>query len=706
MKIYAHKKMNHKNNEYIYELLEDHENLTVIYGEKISKKEVVEKLGYSYEEFIRGIRFHDRGKINYNFQNKLNGEKFKREDSYHSLFSSILYLDNFFQEEDRIKRIQMFLNAYVIYKHHSNIKSLNDFDLCLEDIKRFEKFLSQKLTLNTATFEKIKNWMINKKTITKKDYFYIRYFYSVLASSDIFTTQEFMTGFKFDPCKSFKEISSKVNDNTIIKNIKNGILGDGINKLRSKIALEALENYKPGVSLLEAPTGSGKTITGCLLGEKANKEKVFYVAPFNNISNQTGEQLEKIFSKENIGLINSISEIEYYHDEERDTTSIEAYNDYYYFNSPVIITSGVKFFDILYSTKKRDILNFYSLVDSCVIIDEIQAFNLNLWKTFSLDIKFLSDIFNIDFIIMSATLPNLDIFANSFNRLIKNRDYYFKSSFFKDRVTFEKIYIDSLKKLEEKVLEANKIYPKVLVEFINKKLAKEFYENISSKVSNVFLLTGDTKNKEKKEILEITEDKNNLWEGILIGTQVIEAGIDIDFSVGFKDSSILENEEQFAGRINRNNKWKNSKIYLFNYYDEKKIYRNDVRVTPELTINNSEVFHWLEEKNFDSYYYKILNYLNMKNEFEKFYKFQEKYDFMKLIKNDSENIFILSEENKYLLDEYEKIYKNFHMGFYEKQILLKNLRAKIYDDSITIYPTDERMKQVQERVGIKFLSII
>ncbi|MGL6115079.1 MAG: CRISPR-associated helicase Cas3' [Cetobacterium sp.] len=704
MEIYAHRKKNPKNNEYIYESLDAHEELTVTYGKEISKREVVERLGYSYEEFLRGIRFHDRGKINYNFQNKLKGMKYTREDSYHSLFSSILYLENFSLETDGKKKRQMFLNAYVIYRHHSKIVSLNDFDLCLEDIKRFEIFLSTNLTITKGGFERLKNWMITKGNIDINDFFYIRYFYSVLGSADIFATQEFITGFKFQSCESFKNISHKINDNSIIKNIKNGILGEGINELRSKISLEALKNYRGGISLLEAPTGAGKTITAYLLGEKANKSKLFYIAPFNNISNQTSEELLNLFSSSDVGLMNSNTSIEYKNHDEKDTTAIEAYNDYYYLNSPIIVTSGVKFFDILYSNRKKDILNFYSLVDSCVIIDEIQAFNLNLWKSFSLDIEFLSKVFNIDFIIMSATLPNLDIFANTFHRLIENRDLYFKSSFFKDRVTFEKISIDSLEDLEEKVLEAYKNYPKVLVEFINKKVAKEFYERISSRVSDVFLLTGDTKNKERKEILKITENKDKFWKGILIGTQVIEAGINIDFSVGFKDSSILESEEQFAGRINRNDKFKNAKVFLFNYFDEKNIYRNDVRVTPELTVNNPEIFQFLVEKDFNSYYYKILNYLNTKPEFKEFYKFLEKYEFMKLIANDSENIFILSEENREILDEYEKIYKDFDMEFYKKQILLKNLRVKIYEDSITIYPGDKRMEKVQEKAKIKYLE--
>ncbi|MGL5621218.1 hypothetical protein [Cetobacterium sp.] len=130
----------------------------------------------------------------------------------------------------------------------------------------------------------------------------------------------------------------------------------------------------------------------------------------------------------------------------------------------------------MYSNKKKDILSFHTLANSCIIIDEIHAFNLNLWKTFSVDISMLSKIFNIDFIIMSATLPNLNIFSNNFNNLIKNRDYYFKSSYFKDRVEPILIDVQKLDDLKTKIIELSKEHSKNLIEFINKKSVYEFYE--------------------------------------------------------------------------------------------------------------------------------------------------------------------------------------------------------------------------------------
>lgn len=698
-RIYAHKRI--INNNIFYEDLEAHGALTREYTKEISSKDIVEKLGYDYEEFLNGVEAHDLGKQNLNFQNKIKNIS-NYGDTRHSIFSAILYIE----KNLKILNKQIFLNAYVIYKHHSMLTDIKDFNLELESIAQFKQLLQNEISLKKALFEKCLDSL--KKKIEVKDYLYVRYFFSVLGSADIFATQEFMSGYKFERCKEFSELNEYFKKDEILENIKNGRLGTGINELRSAMALEAMRNFKSGVSLLEAPTACGKTKTGYLLAELSNKKKLFYVAPFNSISNQTYKELLSLFPVEDVGLINSISEISLNFNDESEI--IEAYNNYYYLNSPIVVTSGVNFFNILYSNKKKDILSFYTFADSCIIIDEIHAFNLNLWKTFSLDISMLSKIFNIDFIIMSATLPNLKIFSNSFNKLIKNRDYYFKSSYFKDRVEPILLNIQKLDDLKTKIVEISKENSKILIEFINKKSAYEFYgmltKEFESSSKEILLITGDTKNQERQEILAKTESKTKNWEGILIGTQVIEAGVNIDFDIGLKDISILESEEQFAGRINRNALKKNSKVYFFNYFDAKKILKNDVRTSYELTLMDTNIFENFKNKEFLPFYERVIGFLDLKSEFKDYWNFEEKSKFMKLIDNDGETIFVLSNETEEIFEKYSEVYENIEITFYERAIKLKNLRSKIIDNSITLYRGDDRLEKVERRNGISYLKSV
>ena len=102
------------------------------------------------------------------------------------------------------------------------------------------------------------------------------------------------------------------------------------------------------------------------------------------------------------------------------------------------------------------------------------------------------------------------------------------------------------------------------------------------KVKNLYELSGD----DNKAFREYVIDKTNDKEVVIVATQVIEAGVDIDMDLGFKDISTLDSEEQFLGRINRSCKKSemNSIVYFFNMDDAEKIYKNDNRLEFDLRI--------------------------------------------------------------------------------------------------------------------------
>ena len=175
--IAAHKKK--VNDIYEYESLETHEDLTIEYAKKISSKEVVERLDYSYESFLKSIRYHDRGKRNINFQREkmgLEGYKILDGTTNHSQLSAILYLNDEIDKGNLNKETgkTIFLNAYVISCHHSNINNFEKFDLNLENFEEFEILIEEKIKLPKDKFEKILSFVKNQ--IDQKDYFYIRYY--------------------------------------------------------------------------------------------------------------------------------------------------------------------------------------------------------------------------------------------------------------------------------------------------------------------------------------------------------------------------------------------------------------------------------------------------------------------------------------------------------------------------------------------------
>ena len=116
----------------------------------------------------------------------------------------------------------------------------------------------------------------------------------------------------------------------------------------------------------------------------------------------------------------------------------------------------------------------------------------------------------------------------------------------------------------------------ILIEFIFKKTAREFFEILKDKMNEevvIVEISGDDNKFERKKIIKLIKERK---VNIVVATQVIEAGVDIDMDIGFKDISVIDSEEQFIGRINRSC-GNEGCAYFFNYDNEKVVYRDDVR---------------------------------------------------------------------------------------------------------------------------------
>ncbi|MDO5089749.1 MAG: helicase-related protein, partial [Leptotrichiaceae bacterium] len=145
----------------------------------------------------------------------------------------------------------------------------------------------------------------------------------------------------------------------------------------------------------------------------------------------------------------------------------------------------------------------------------------------------------------------------------------------------------------------------ILVEFIRKKTAYEFFEKLNSlnlRNRKIMLITSDDNKIERNRIINYLKNGNE--DVILVATQVIEAGVDIDVKYGFKNVSTLDSEEQFLGRINRNSRKKGAVVFFFYLDDPKRIYREDHRLGDELslTLLNEKNRENLLNKDFNSFY--------------------------------------------------------------------------------------------------------
>lgn len=728
-----------------------------------------------YSLIVNVIIFHDCGKINPRFQSIKMKNTLKKwtaidclDGTKHSILSVAIYFDYFYEkiqesllskDEKNMIYVFMLVNAYVISRHHGNLSRFEEF---LEEFQPNRQLADIFSCMNQGDFTEVyhgpfckrdrhmmnmprQNTRIYHSFLEKQCshaglYTYIRFLFSVLVSCDYYATSEYDNGIQMSAFGTIEntEFATQYEQSERVKQIRRlnpeSCVDDkkDINILRNRMFYEAeqtlLENKDANVAFAEAPTGAGKSNLAMNCSLKLldkNINKIFYVYPFNTLVEQNYDTLEKIYGKtdifKSIAVINSITPIplngtrkfwENLDKEENEKFYQKALLDRQFLNYPFILTTHVNLFQIMFGCEREAAISFYQLAGSVVVLDEIQSYKNVLWTEIMMFLQCYSRLLNMKIIIMSATLPKLDMLTGNHEKvvnLLENPEKYFQDARFKKRValSYELLYQDKkteMKELYAHVLGQAQKGRKLLMEFITKTSAEKFYHMLTESGREdlqIFCMTGDDNQIDRKRILREMDTADKDKAVILVATQVVEAGIDIDMDIGYKDISKLDSEEQFIGRINRNFKRKGV-VYFFDMDNESGIYKEDYRVDTAYTLRKDEMKQLLADKNFGKYYDYILKgirkYRNdRKNEngIEAFVDNVKKLDFvwisqkMKLIdKNDDwkMSVYFAREittdtgeiiDGKQVWERYRELLSDMTMNYAKKQILLSEVKSKM-----------------------------
>lgn len=728
-----------------------------------------------YSLIVNVIIFHGYGKINPRFQSITMKNTLRKwpvinclDGTKHSMLSAAIYLDYFYEkiqesplskDEKNVIHVFMLSNAYVISRHHGN---LSGFEAFLGEFQQNQQLADIFSCMNQGDFAEVYYGPFCKKglhsvnmpmqnkrkydSFSEKQslqlglYAYIRFLFSVLVSCDYYATSEYDNGIEMSAFGTIEntEFATQYEQSERVKQIRRfnpeSCVDDkkDINILRNRMFYEAeqtlLENKDANVAFAEAPTGAGKSNLAMNCSLKLldkNINKIFYVYPFNTLVEQNYDTLEKIYGQtdifKSIAVINSITPIplngtrkfwENLDKEENEKFYQKALLDRQFLNYPFILTTHVNLFQIMFGCEREAAISFYQLAGSVVVLDEIQSYKNVLWTEIMMFLQCYSRLLNMKIIIMSATLPKLDMLTGNHEKvvnLIENPEKYFQDARFKKRValSYELLYPDKKTEIEElyaHVLGQAQKGKKILMEFITKTSAEKFYHMLTESGREdlqIFCMTGDDNQIDRKRILREMDTVDEDKAVILVATQVVEAGIDIDMDIGYKDISKLDSEEQFIGRINRNFKRKGV-VYFFDMDNESGIYKEDYRVDTVYTLRKDEMKQLLADKNFDKYYDYILKgirkYRNdRKNEngIEAFVDNVKKLDFvwisqkMKLIdKNDDwkMSVYFAREittdtgeiiDGKQVWERYRELLSDMTMNYAKKQILLSEVKSKM-----------------------------
>lgn len=693
----------------------------------------------------------------------------------HSPLSASIYVNNFIKdindinnkEEKAFAGLCLYAFSYVIYNHHGDLENFSDFidyDNFNNKVSIFNSKPEYTVFLkDNIDIKQNPNNYIKIVTESKLEYNGYLFFIMIkLLQSSINVSDFIATGKFYNDDKNNKVSIKVINNITDIKkdyynheiyksnmkyaDDKTDVTISPINKLRSKMFLEATENlsknYDSNIYLLEMPTGAGKTFTSINLTldtiDYSGQDKLVYVFPFNTLVDQTKQVLDDAIKNSiDFEVINSIYPID---DSSKDYSDILLNRQMW--NYEGIITSHVSLFEVLISGKREASLAFLNLMDTMFVLDEIQTYKNDIWTETIEYIHTFNEVMNSKTLIMSATNPYLYSLIQkqeikdkiNVTKLIKDPSVYFQAREFKDRVIMNDSLVDSKITYPRLLLEVKKEIVlrrsleagnhKVLIEFIKKQSAQEFEQYLrvqyrKNKNTLILEIDGDTPLYMRKEIINRVKAEKDK-DIILISTQIIEAGVDIDMDIGFKDISTIDSEEQFMGRINRSSSKSNCRAFFFDIDIESKIYRGDLRLGK--TLREKKYWDIVKNKEFFKYYEEIFNiirYINNRyddNNLGEFYldlklcKFNDVYDRMKLIDTKTFSVFIPKKviidskiiDGDMIWNEYMSLYDNKHMPYAEKRIKLKNMEEKLSYFTFNIY--GEGLSGIDKVAGMYYID--
>ncbi|MEF3244794.1 MAG: CRISPR-associated endonuclease Cas3'' [Caldisericaceae bacterium] len=360
---------------------------------------------------------------------------------------------------------------------------------------------------------------------------------------------------------------------------------------------------------LTSPTGSGKTLTSfsfaIKLRNRIAKEfgytpRIIYSLPFISIIQQNFKILQNVLSniedfKENASNYiiehHHLSKISYeegneFKEVEEALLLLESWE------SEVIVTTFIQFLYTIIGFKNRFLKKFHNIARSIIILDEVQNIPIEYWDLVENVLKNLANFLNCYIILMTAT-RTLIFEEKDATELLDNHSKYFKK--FKRVTLMPALNINSIETLKEYFIDLyrNSPYSSYLIVLNTIGSSIEIFELLKSSIQNgiiyylstnitpldrlkriteikIFLkykeafkrkigketLQKELKDSFEKEILEnnyerfleMAEKDTSL---IVISTQVIEAGVDLDFDTVIRDIGPFDSIVQVAGRCNR-----------------------------------------------------------------------------------------------------------------------------------------------------------
>ncbi|HHV62957.1 MAG TPA: CRISPR-associated helicase Cas3' [Firmicutes bacterium] len=508
---------------------------------------------------------HDIGKYSREFQGRLKGSPLKVDHSTAGAQEAVrLY-------GDALGR----LLAYAIAGHHAGLPdygSLADDDsLCKrlrkDSLPRYEAYREEVTGLPPKMSLPIRPSSTNPGFGLQ---FFIRFLYSCLVDADFLDTEAALDPQRAGARGAYPGLGELLPSlDQHLDHKCSSAPATPVNRWRRRILESCQEkaSLSPGLFTLTVPTGGGKTLSSLAFALrhaiKHSMDRVIYVIPFTSIIEQNAAVFRQILGESCV--LEHHSNFQFHIDDNIDNSETWSQEQYRLmlstenWDAPVVVTTNVQFFESLFAAKSSRCRKLHNIANSVVILDEAQMLPTSYLKPCLLALAELVKNYHTTVVLCTATQPAIKAFLPDnlpIEELAPDPPALYEA--------FRRVHVTRLGDVDDESLAARiKEHRQALCIVNTREHALRIYKLIQGR--GAFHLSARMypvhRSRKLQEIRDILKEGG---ECRVVSTQLIEAGVDVDFPVVYRAVAGVDSIAQAAGRCNREGRLQSGgSVYLF-----------------------------------------------------------------------------------------------------------------------------------------------
>lgn len=459
--------------------------------------------------------------------------------------------------------------AYLIAGHHAGLPDWHTSETAgaalkarLDDKSHLQHALSQAIPPEILAQPKPVSPLLGK---AEGFALWVRMLFSCLVDADFLDTEAFMDEDKAEQRTGAPVIQELLpRFNAYMEEKFAAAPSTTVNRIRAEVLRQCRDkaHEAPGLFSLTVPTGGGKTLSSLAFALKHaichNKRRVIYAIPYTSIIEQTANIFRDIFP-------NAVVEHHSNLDSDKETVKSRLATENW--DAPLIVTTNVQFFESLFAAKTSRCRKLHSIVNSVVVLDEAQLLPPEFLQPILDVMNLLVRHYGVTFVLSTATQPALGT-LHTFQHTIHGLDHVREliddpNALYRDleRVTVAMPQDFHQTQDWDDIAEQVQQYSSVLVVVNSRADARELHHRMPAGTRHLSaLMCGEHRSR------VIADIKQRLHEGEtvrVVSTQLVEAGVDVDFPVVYRALAGLDSIAQAAGRCNREGKLGRGQVVVF-----------------------------------------------------------------------------------------------------------------------------------------------